>query len=75
MEIGARVEAENVMTGEVRHTASAYLTFVALNEDRKPDLIPSLSLLTEDEKRRYNEAVERRNIRLAERNRENNTKI
>ncbi len=71
MEIGARVEAENVMTGEVRHTASAYLTFVALDENGKPKPIPELSLLTDEEKRRNSEAAERKKIRLSERSREN----
>ncbi len=71
MEIGARVEAENVMTGEVRHTASAYLTFVALDEEGKPKPIFPLILKTEEEKRRNLEAVERRKIRLTERSREN----
>lgn len=70
MEIGARVEAENVMTGEVRHTASAYLTFVALDQDRKPKTVPSLILQTDEEKRRNLQAAERRKIRLAERSRE-----
>ena len=73
MEIGVRVEAENVMTGEIRHTASAYLTFVALDQHGKPRPIPQLFLNTEEEKRRNSEAYERRKIRLAERNRENNT--
>ncbi len=70
MEIGARVEAENVMTGEVRHTASAYLTFVALDGEGKPKPIPPLILNTEERKRRHLEAEERRKIRLTERNRE-----
>lgn len=70
MEIGARVEAENVMTGELRHTASAYLTFVALDKNRMPMPIPLLRLKTEEEKRRNHEAGERRKIRLAERNQE-----
>ncbi len=72
MEIGARVEAENVMSGEVRHTASAYLTFVALDKNREPKQIPPLVLHSEEEKRRNLAAAERRKIRLAERNRENN---
>ncbi len=74
MEIGARVEAENVMTGEVRHTASAYLTFVALDENRKTKAVPSLVLQTEEEKRRNFQAAERRKIRLAERSKEDNAR-
>ncbi len=70
MEIGARVEAENFLTGERRHTASAYLTYVALDSDGKPKNVPPLSLQTEDEKRRHREAEERRKIRLEERKRE-----
>jgi len=71
MEVGVRVEAENVMTGERRHTASAYLTFVALDNDGKPTAIPPLAINSEEEKRRNREAAERRKIRLNERSREN----
>ncbi len=70
MEVGARVEAENVITGERRHTASAYLTFVALDSRGKPKSVPPLILVTDEEKRRNSEAAERRKIRLAERQRE-----
>ena len=70
MEIGVRVEAENFRTGELRHTASAYLTFVALDSESKPTPVPSLEPTTEDEVRRQGEASERRRIRLAERKRE-----
>ncbi len=71
MEIGVRVEAENVMSAHTRHTASAYLTFVALDSKGKPKTIPPLVLTTEEEERRFHEAEERRKIRLAERSREN----
>lgn len=64
MEVGVRVEAENFITGEVRHTASAYLTFVALDEHGKPKNVPPLQPETEDEKRRYHEAETRRKKRL-----------
>ncbi|MDH7554295.1 MAG: acyl-CoA thioesterase [Spirochaetes bacterium] len=64
MEVGVRVEAENFITGEVRHTASAYLTFVALDEHGKPKNVPPLQPETEDEKRRYHEAEIRRKKRL-----------
>ncbi len=74
MEIGARVEAENVLTGERRHTASAYLTFVALDKNGKPTKIPPLALSNEEEARRYHEATERRKIRLAERSRKIKTR-
>ncbi|MEJ5361140.1 MAG: acyl-CoA thioesterase [Spirochaetota bacterium] len=64
MEVGVRVEAENFITGQVRHTASAYLTFVALDENGKPKKVPPLQPETEDEKRRYHEAQIRRKKRL-----------
>jgi len=69
MEIGVRVEAENLMTGEVRHAASAYLTFVAIDQEGKPAPVPPLVLETEEERRRNSEAHSRRALRLAERNR------
>ncbi|HOC59019.1 MAG TPA: acyl-CoA thioesterase [Smithellaceae bacterium] len=64
MELGVRVEAENAFTGEVRHTASAYLTFVALDATLKPRPIPPVTFETEEEKRRNSEAAERRRTRL-----------
>ena len=67
MEIGVRVEAENVITGERKHIASAYLTFVALDANRRPMPVPPLSLETETEKRRCREAEARRAQRLQER--------
>jgi uncharacterized protein (TIGR00369 family) len=70
MEIGVRVETENVLTGELRHTASAYLTFVALDQDGKPRQVPELIVQTQDEIRRNQEAKARRATRLAERTRE-----
>ncbi len=59
MEIGVRVEAENVMTGEIRHTASAYLTFVALDDDGCPTKAPELISETAEDQRRLAEATER----------------
>jgi acyl-CoA hydrolase len=64
MEVGVRVEAENFMTGEVRHTASAYLTFVAMNADGKPTHVPQIILETEDERRRNRDAHNRRESRI-----------
>jgi uncharacterized protein (TIGR00369 family) len=74
MEIGVRVEAEDLITGEVRHTASSYLTFVALDDKQKPRSVPELILETEDEKRRNREAIRRRELRNEERKREKNSK-
>jgi len=68
MEIGVRVEAENLMTGEVSHAASAYLTFVALDKKGRPAEVPPLLLETDEEKRRNREANARRQTRLGERN-------
>jgi uncharacterized protein (TIGR00369 family) len=70
MEIGVRVESENLVTGEIRHTASAYLTFVALNRDGRPLEIESLLPETDDEIRRNREARSRREMRLLERKKE-----
>ena len=67
MEIGVHVQAENVFTGEVRHTASAYLSFVSLDKDGRPKPVPPLILEAEDERRRNREAQARRQIRLNER--------
>ena len=70
MEIGVRVEAEDISTGEIRHTASAYLTFVALDAHGKPTAVPGLILVTDEEKRRNQEARDRRTVRLAEKTKE-----
>jgi acyl-CoA hydrolase len=69
MEVGVKVETENLMTGARVHTCSAYLTFVALGVDRQATPIPPVIPETEEEKRRYREAGERREYRLARRNR------
>jgi acyl-CoA hydrolase len=70
MEIGVRVEAEDIISQTVRHTASAYLTFVALDEDNRPALVPPIEITTDDEKRRHQEAKDRRKVRLAEKTKE-----
>ena len=67
MEVGVKVTTEKLMTGERRHTCSAYLTFVALDENRKPVEVVPVIPETEEEKRRYREAGERREYRLATR--------
>ncbi len=65
MEVGVRVDAENPMTNEKFHTATAYLTFVALDSHGKPTMVPPIDPLTEDEKRRYEAGKERRAHRVA----------
>lgn len=67
MEVGVRVEGENLLTGEKKHVASAYLTFVALFDADEPDKrVPALVIETPDEQRRFDEAEDRRRIRLEE---------
>jgi acyl-CoA hydrolase len=63
MEVGVRVEAEDLKTGTVRHTASAYLTFVALDEQGKPTAVPPLILETDEHRRRAQAAACRREER------------
>ena len=68
MEVGVRVEAENPRSGDKRHTSTAYLTMVAVDEDGNPIAVPPLELTTDTEKRRQREAEVRRRHRLDERN-------
>ncbi len=70
MEVGVRVEGENLLTGEIRHTSSAYLTFVALDKNGLPREVPPLILETEDDARRNEEAKARRQMRILERQKE-----
>jgi acyl-CoA hydrolase len=67
MEVGVRVEAENPRTGERRHTSTAYLTMVALDDEGRPVAVPTLLAESDDERRRQREAELRRANRLAER--------
>jgi acyl-CoA hydrolase len=69
MEVGVKVWVENVVTGEVRHTSSAYLTFVALDSSGKPVVLPAIIPETEEDQRRYTAAADRRAYRLALRER------
>jgi acyl-CoA hydrolase len=64
MEVGCRVETEDMHTQTRRNVTKAYLTFVATDGDGKPRALPPLELLTEDDRRRNAEARERRAIRL-----------
>ena len=59
MEVGIRVEAEDLTTGNRVHTGSAYLSYVALNKEGTPAVIPPLIVETETEKRRYEEGKKR----------------
>jgi acyl-CoA hydrolase len=70
MEIGVRVDAEDLISGEVRHAATAYLTYVALDAQGRPREVPLLIIETGEEKRRNEEAARRRETRLAEKKRE-----
>lgn len=67
MEVGVRVEAENLLSGVRRHTNSCYLTFVAVDRNGRPIEVPPLSPETQDEIRRHEAARERRKRRLEER--------
>ncbi len=66
MEVGVRVEAENPLTGEIRHTGTCHLTYVALDKNRKPTPVPPLKPESDEEKRRWTEAEGRRKLRLKE---------
>jgi acyl-CoA hydrolase len=67
MEVGVRVEAEELLSGRRRHTNSCYLTFVAVDRNGKPVEIPGVVAETPDQVRRYQAAEQRRSVRLAER--------
>jgi len=67
MEVGVRIDAENPIENKTFHTASAYLTFVALGFNGKPVEIPQVLAETPDEKRRYKAAEVRRKLRLERR--------
>ncbi len=64
MEVGVKVTAENHTKGIQRHTNSAYLTFVGLDDNGKPVKAQEIIPVSDDEKRRYNDALIRREKRL-----------
>jgi acyl-CoA hydrolase len=70
LEVGVRVEAEEMTTGRRRHTNSCYLTFVAIDRNGRPIEVPPLRPETTDEIRRHDAAKERRRRRLEERDAE-----
>ena len=67
MEVGVKIIAENVLTGEKRHTNSCYVTYVALDDTGVPTEVPPVVPETPDEKRRYNRAAKRRASRVMDR--------
>ena len=67
MEVGVKVIAENVISGEQRQTNSCYLTYVALDERGEPTEVPPVVPETPDEKRRYERAAKRRATRVMDR--------
>lgn len=67
MEIGVRIEAENMLLGTRRHTNSCYVTYVALDRDGKPTEVPTLELETDADRRRFEAGRERRRRREEER--------
>ncbi len=67
MEVGVKVFSENILTGERKHTTSAYVTFVAIDEAGRPKPVRPLICQTAEDRRRFREALARRRIRLAHR--------
>jgi acyl-CoA hydrolase len=67
MEVGVRVDSEDVRTRQIAHTSTAYLTMVALDENGRPAPVPVLLPQTPEDRRRESEAQLRRDNRLAER--------
>ena len=66
MEIGVRIEAQDPASGKVTHTGSCYLTYVGIDENRRPVPLPKLRPTNAEEKRRYKEAITRRRLRQIE---------
>jgi acyl-CoA hydrolase len=66
MEIGIKVVTENIQQGLMRHTNSCYFTMVAVDENRNPVQVPPLLTETEDQKRRFHEAAQRRDYRKSQ---------
>ena len=76
MEVGVKVFSENALTGERKHTTTAYVTFVAIDAATKqPKAVPPLILKTAEEKRRWREAGVRRKTRLAQRYKKRRAKV
>lgn len=60
MQVGVHIEAEDILTGQVRHTNSCFLTYVAIDKDLKPVPVPGLILETEEDEKHWREAEARR---------------
>lgn len=69
VEVGVKVSKENPATGERRHTNTAYLTFVALDDAGRPTPVPAVRPSSPEERRRYRDAARRRKLRLLHRKR------
>ncbi len=69
LEVGVRITKENPLTGERKHTNTAYLTFVAIDNEGKPIPANPVKPLKSDERRRYRNAAKRRQLRLSHRQR------
>ncbi len=65
MEVGVKVFVEDLLTGERKHTSSAYLTFVAIDQNGRPVPVPCVIPESAEEKRRFEEAGRRREYRLS----------
>lgn len=66
MEVGIRVEAEDLRTGVRRHTNTCYFTMVALDDDKRPAAVPPLTLDSDEERQRWQDAERRRHQRKAQ---------
>ncbi|UNU74205.1 acyl-CoA thioesterase [Moraxella nasovis] len=64
MEVGVRVESQNIQTGKIRHTNSCYFTMVAVDEKGCSTPVPALKLITDEQKKRHQDALKRKEIRL-----------
>lgn len=66
MEVGVRIESQDLATGKTTHTGSCHLTFVALDENGTPTHAPKLLPTTNDERRRFRQAIARRKLRQSQ---------
>ena len=64
LEVGVRVEAENLLTGEIRHISTAFLVYVALDDNGRPTVVPPLLAETEQDRQRQAASRVRREFRL-----------